>query len=430
MHVHIAVKLEEPQNTISEVAEPSSGVNETTSAPVRAPETRTPVYREIPPKPGAPLPAEGTLGRAFKNRYNNLLLVRLFLSLTVIFSHSFALANGPTPGDWLKRHTTAYWGADGITIGFSAVDLFFVVSGFLVTHSFIRSKSLGDFAAKRFWRIWPAYIIAGLMCLLVIGPAVLAQWPAIPYAQWPKYFLDVLLLRLYTIPGAFADNPYANALNGSMWTIKYEVMCYVFIALTWAMGILQSKHLIGSLFVLSATYYGLQISGVLAGTIFTPWIPNKIAFFVGEASEWPRMITCYLGGMTLYVYRDSLPHRWYLALASVALLVGCGLVAPWLMLPLIPLLLGYAMFCVGFTTHGRKFTGRIDKFDLSYGAYLYAFPIQQAIVHFISPVRGNPILLFAIAYPTVLIVAYLSMRFIEQRFQVKKAAPNTAAAVA
>lgn len=383
-----------------------------------------PVYVEIPPKPTPLLPPEGTIGRAFKNRYNNLLIVRLFLSLIVVFSHSFALADGPEPGDVLKRLTTSYWNhpgiAPGITIGFSAVNLFFVVSGFLVTHSFIRSKSMADFARKRFWRIWPAYTIAALMCLLIIGPLVLNTWPAVPYAQWPKFFLDVLLLRIYEIDGVFADNPYAHALNGSMWTIKYEVMCYVFIALTWAMGILQRKHLIGALFVLCGTYYGLQISGLLDGTLFAPWMPRKVAFLVGEPSEWPRMITCYLAGMTLYVYRDSLPQRFWIAGLVVAALVGTGFVGPWLMLPLIPLLLGYAALCIGFTTVGRSYTSKIDKFDLSYGVYLYAFPIQQSIVHFVPAVRDNPMLLFAIAYPTVLVVAYLSMRFIEQRFQVKK----------
>lgn len=404
---------------------PSAG---RTARPALA-EPLTPTAQDA--RPAVTLPPDGTLGRSFKNRYNNLLLIRLFLSLTVVFSHSFALANGPVPGDWLKRHTTAYWGSTGITIGYSAVDLFFVVSGFLVTHSFVRSRSIGDFAQKRFWRIWPAYTIAALMCLLIIGPLVLAKWPAVPYADWPAYFLDVLLLRLYRIEGIFADNPYLvngqGVLNGSMWTIKYEVMCYVFIALTWSVGILQRRHLIASLFVASATYYGLQMAGTLDGTPFAPWIPNKLAYLVGEATEWPRMITCYLAGMTLYVYRDVLPHRWWMALVSIALLIGTGLVGPWLLLPLIPLLLGYAMFCAGFTTHGRSYTSKIDRFDLSYGVYLYAFPIQQTIVHFIPAVRGNPMLLFALAYPTVLLLAYLSMRFIEQRFQVKKTPPGVPA---
>lgn len=411
------MKVESPLRSISE-AEPSSAAR--TVAPPRPPAASPPVYREIPPRPAAPLPADGTLGRSFKNRFNNLLLIRLFLSLTVVFSHSFALANGPEPGDWLKRHTTAHWGTPGITIGYSAVDLFFVVSGFLVTHSFIRSRSIGDFAKKRFWRIWPAYIIAALMCLLLIGPAVLAKWPAVAYSEWPRFFVDVLLLRLYTIPGIFADNPFPNALNGSMWTIKYEVMCYVFIALTWTIGFLQRRHLIATLFALSATYYGLQVSGILEGTMFKPWLPGKVAFLVGEASEWPRMLTCYLAGMTLYVYRDALPHKWWMAILSAALLIGAGFVGPWLLLPLIPLLLGYAMFCAAFTTHGRAYTSKIDKFDLSYGVYLYAFPIQQTIVHFVPATHGNPMLLFALAYPTVLVVAYLSMRFIEQRFQVAK----------
>ncbi len=431
VHVHIAVKLEETLKTVSGVEVAAPAVEPDV---VARPEVRSPIFREIPAKPGSELPPEGTLGRGFKNRYNNLLIVRLFLSLTVVFSHSFALANGPVPGDWLKRHLTEYWGHPGITIGFSAVNMFFVVSGFLVTHSFLRSKSVVDFAKKRAWRIYPPYIIASLMCLLIIGPLALHHWPARPYSEWPKYFLDVAMLRIYDIPGIFADHPYKingnGVLNGSMWTIKYEVMCYVFIVLTWSVGMLQRKWPVALAFGAIATYYGLQVSGLLEQWHLTPWLPRAGAYLFGEAREWPRMLTCYLAGMTLYLYRDSLPHKFWAASLAILLLIGAGAVNSWLLLPLHPLLLGYALLCFGFTTVGRQYTSKIDRFDLSYGVYLYAFPIQQTIIHFIPAVRGNPLLLFSLAYPTVLTVAYLSMRFIEQRFQMKKSAPGAAPAVA
>lgn len=425
MHVRNANSSAERVDLVTEVPEPRP-IPRTVRSTRKVAARRPVVYRETPAKrdpvpPAQPVPAARTLGDAFKNRHNNLLLVRLLLSLVVVVSHSIALANGPQPGDWLKRTTAAYWNhagiAPGITIGFSAVNLFFVVSGFLVTHSFIRSGSIGEFASKRFWRIWPAYCIAALMCLLVIGPLALHAWPAVPYAQWPRFLLDVLFLRIYEIDGAFTDAPYSGALNGSMWTIKYEVMCYVFIAFAWSVGLLRRRHLLGALFALVAGYYGLQVAGVLEQWNLAPWLPRPVAFIVGEAREWPRILTCYLAGMTLYAYRDSIPQRWWLACAAVAVLVGCGLVAAWLLLPLIPLLLGYAVLSAGFTTVGRRFTRRLDTLDVSYGVYLYAFPVQQTIVHFLPIVRGSPLLLFALAYPTVLLLAWASMRYIERRFQ-------------
>src|SRR5271154_4636955 len=121
---------------------------------------------------------EGTTGPVrtigvFEGRRNNLDFVRLFLAILVIFSHSYPLGLGTEKNEPFMLATNGQ-----ITGGSIAVDCFFILSGFLIAHSFIYSNSLLDYFRKRVFRIYPAFIVAMLFGALLIAPIAGAVWPS------------------------------------------------------------------------------------------------------------------------------------------------------------------------------------------------------------------------------------------------------------
>ncbi len=115
-------------------------------------------------------------------------------------------------------------------IGNVAVAVFFVISGYLIVESFERTKSAGVFILSRALRLYPALIVTLLILSLVLGPIVTEQSVADYFSALPilDYFVMNLSFLQYSdpLPGVFARNPAAGAVDGSLWTLMYEVECY------------------------------------------------------------------------------------------------------------------------------------------------------------------------------------------------------------
>lgn len=118
----------------------------------------------------------------FEERRNNLDFVRLFLAILVIYSHSYPLALGTEKTEPLLLLTHGQ-----TTFGTVAVDCFFILSGFLISHSFIHTKSLLSYFRKRVYRIYPAFIISTLFCAFLVAPLAGATSP---YSSYLARFLD------------------------------------------------------------------------------------------------------------------------------------------------------------------------------------------------------------------------------------------------
>src|ERR1700722_2670887 len=148
---------------------------------------------------------------------NNFDFLRLALAVLVIFSHSFPLGAGSEIHEPLRVLTHGE-----MTFGAFAVDLFFVMSGFLIAGSAERSGNMGSFLKKRVARIYPAFVVSAILMVLIVlplsgGTFAEAHWPA---RLW-DFTLQTFRLQAFHVEGAFAHNPYPSVLDGSVWSIQY-----------------------------------------------------------------------------------------------------------------------------------------------------------------------------------------------------------------
>lgn len=176
--------------------------------------------------------------------------LRLLLASLVIVSHTAELKDGNRSREILTNI------AGTLSFGELAVDFFFIISGFLITRSFLRSSDIFSFFIKRAGRIYPAYIVAFLVCLLVVGPL-----GGTPLPEWPRHVMRQLLnipfLRCPSLPDVFVGQPYPF-LNGAMWTLSYEFSCYSVVVILGICGFYKRKYLFLSVFSLSVFSYFLH----------------------------------------------------------------------------------------------------------------------------------------------------------------------------
>ena len=171
-----------------------------------------------------PLNGVRTLAVAYDAHHNNFGFLRFFFAALVIWSHSYTLAGQSDP----------VWALSGQTDGGSiAVDGFFVLSGFLITQSWLQQPILGAFAVKRLLRLVPALLVATIFGAFVIAPLG-TTLPLADYLRSPGpwlHFLGVPLARYLFIPDVFVTNPHPYLLNSPLWSLRYEILCYVLVAL-------------------------------------------------------------------------------------------------------------------------------------------------------------------------------------------------------
>ena len=342
----------------------------------------------------------------FDNRRNNLDAIRLSLAILVIFSHSFPLTRGTNATELLMRATRGQ-----TTAGTIAVDLFFVISGFLITNSFLNSRSVFSYLKKRVYRIYPAFTMSMAVCALVAAPLSFAVSPYTGLGERLKdFFLQTLQLKEFSYLHAFAANPFAGSINGATWTIPYEFWCYLWLAVLGITGVLRRRIVVLILF-------GLSLSFCFLYALHDWHLANS---FSGSSQSWSKMAPPYLAGVVFYLYRNKMPHsnRWA-AVAVLVLVASCFVPLSWdVCFPL-----AGAYLVLWFAFHPRIRLQNFGRFgDFSYGTYLYAFPIQQLIAqsarHSLSPYR-----MFVMATPLALTAAVLSWWGVEQWFMTRRKRP-------
>lgn len=295
-------------------------------------------------------------------RSNNFDAFRLLAALLVIWSHQFAVLGRPIPKLLYDEP-----GAVGVVV-------FFAISGYLVMLSWLADPHLGRFAMRRVLRIWPGLTAAVVLCALALGPLVsslsLDAYFAHPLT-W-SYFSNLWLQTRYELPGVFETNVLRTAVNGPLWTIPLEVGCYVALAAAGALGLLRWRHTAPLIFVALMVALWRRYS-IAPGEPMPEW---------SFALQYAMVFSL---GATLACWRHLWISRRMLALAL--LLAGCVLLhakgplilvlqAPLLAMAVLAVILGSA------STPLLRQAGRFG--DLSYGLYIYAFPVQQTVVWYFS----------------------------------------------
>lgn len=342
-------------------------------------------------------------------RSNNFDFLRFALASLVIFSHSFALIHGSDDSEPLMRLTHG-----GIHSGALAVNWFFVISGFLITYSYLRGRGFLDFFRKRALRIYPGFIAAVLFCAFMVAPFVAADpWATLSKSQMVQVLKSCLFLQSYKAPSTFPDNP-IHALNGSLWSISYEWWCYVGVALLGVAGLLKYRRLVLGLFVgsmafsLAFSVLDLNPGGSILGVIF------------GAPRFWARLLPYYLAGMVFCLYKDDIAYSWKAAVVAGLVLVASVFVPHALVITL-PIAGTYILFWIAFNGWFRV-PHWASHGDFSYGIYLYAFPLQQLLLYWIPSL--TPLRLLALSLPVSVFFGFLSWHLVERRFMAKKRKPS------
>jgi peptidoglycan/LPS O-acetylase OafA/YrhL len=353
---------------------------------------------EVRPEPSG---VAGT--KAPEHRRNNIDALRLILALLVLFSHSYPLGLGTEDSEPLK------WFSRGqMTLGTLAVDCFFILSGYLVSQSWERSRGTWSFLKKRASRIYPGYIVAVAFCVWVVVPlaspdgAAAYSWATLLENSW-----RMLLMRGFVAPAAFATNPARYAVNGSLWSLPFEFWCYIGVLVLgwttlmrrgrWLLGLFAATILLHFVFEWRDWSSGAKVLGVIFG------VPRI----------WARLLPLYLAGVVAYRYRARLALHGRGALAA---LLGFAVASkvPYGLVFAMPTLGAYLLLYLAFTSEWR-WHNAAARGDFSYGIYLYAFPVQQLIVHTIGH-KVDPYFLFALATPPTLVCGVLSWYLVERRF--------------
>lgn len=321
---------------------------------------------------------------------NNFDAIRFGLAALVIFSHSFPLLSGSNATEPLYRLTGGQASLGGV-----AVEGFFILSGFLVTHSWARSDGIRAFLLKRARRIYPAFAVLSILSLLLVVPvACRIPFGTLPDGPLWREAASLALLRGVEPPGAFPQNS-IHAINGSLWSIPKEAGCYVGTAILGLAGALRRR----------ACVPALLIAAILASLAFRIWN-------LSYGALWAHVLPYFLAGMCVYLYRDRIPITTRGAALALLAFVPATLVPHgWAVAA--PLAGAYLLFWLGFNRtlglHGWAKHG-----DFSYGMYLYAFPLQQLIVQEIGPT--SPLALFALSLPASVAMGALSWHGVEKWF--------------
>ena len=324
------------------------------------------------------------------SRRNNFTAIRFVLAWMVIFAHSFALQ--PVPGinmplGFLLQGST--------TTGQMAVDGFFAISGFLVAGSLV-NRGLIDYTLSRALRLLPALIVCVFLTVFLLGPMV----TSLPLAEYfssmetYRYLKNALAFpsTVFTLPGVFEANAIVG-VNGSLWSIPYEVRCYVALGVAGLLGVPGSKM------------RGNVLVTVVAFLLLLSYVDPELLGILQHVSS---ALLCFAIGVLFYINQDHIVLDGRLALATLMVLyLSFG--QNWFRF-VYPLGWTYILFYLAYRTPFLNIDEKIG--DCSYGIYIYAFPLQQLIAYLMP--TGTPYTNMVITTAAVIPLALISWKLIEK----------------
>ena len=348
-----------------------------------------------------------------RNHFNT---IRLAMALLVVWSHSFALYNDSEDREWIALLLNGTHNAGNI-----GVMAFFVISGYLITKSFVSSRSAGSYMVKRIKRIYPGFLVAILVCAVVVVPAYSTIMKADRQEAF-RVLAHALMLKAYwPVSDVFAGNAFPGAVNGSLWSISYEFWCYLGVLALGVAGLATNRRLLLTLLVaVLLARVALDLLG---------WKPRigRAEIVIGSVYVWTEILPSFLAGMVIYAFADRIPRSRAIVAAFALGAVASAHISPHLASLTITPALAYIIFYIGFSE--TRLPDAADKGDFSYGTYLYAFPIQQMLAASFGD-RLSFTTYFIASAVLAVIAGAASWFLVEQWFQDKRSPKRPAVALA
>jgi peptidoglycan/LPS O-acetylase OafA/YrhL len=354
--------------------------------------------------------------------------IRILAATFVIFSHSYALTGNMDPG------------CCGETIGGFGVLAFFAISGFLLINS-------SDFSIFYFWRrglrIFPALIVVVFLTVLFLGPLVTSLRFNEYFSSmetW-SYLIHLGLLR-YTLPGVFTDNPYPSAVNGSLWMLPHLFILYIILFLLVNLKLTSKRYILFLYFIgfamlisqpivyaivhtsiksimhlaTSNAIVSIDVVSAASCNIFSVFRTDIL--LIGDillSTYFYYFYLSFFGGILLALYRDSIKFNYKEAFMLLLTASIVNAIVPSLNTYILVIVVPYFVIKLALTKNDI-----LNYFetlgDFSYGMYIYAFPVQQAIAYYAEN-DLTPLKMFSLALPITIFFAVASWYIIELPIQ-------------
>ncbi len=332
---------------------------------------------------------------------NSFQLIRLVLAVAVLYRHSFDLlgsGHADVVLDLIPPRTH---------LGRIALCFFMVVSGFLVAHSWTQSGGWRDFLWRRVLRVYPGFVVASVLSAFVAAPLGSSDAATdLASIDVVGFVVGALQLDKLSIPPSFLSNPYAGPVNGSLWSIKIEFECYLGLTALALVGVFRRRALILGIFALMLVAHAVQ-----------PYVPSGLDRYAHHL----QLSTFFMSGVVAYLYRERL-GRTYGWLEVAALTTVATAILEVGFIELLPVTGTYLLLYLAYEPRLLRFqVGR--RVDLSYGVYLYAWPVQQLLIQAFGAWL-NPYTLSLTALAGSGCLAYLSWTVVERPFLALKRRPS------
>jgi peptidoglycan/LPS O-acetylase OafA/YrhL len=349
------------------------------------------------------------LGNRTRSRVNNFDLVRLVAAALVVVSHCWSLTGRAEPRIF------------GNSFGGLGVAIFFAVSGFLIARSWDLDPRPHAYLFKRILRLWPALTAVLLVCAVVVVPVTSAG--RLAWADAAHYvFSNLLLQTQHGITGAFAGNPAPESVTGTLWTLPVELKAYAMLLVLALAGMTRRPMMLCALLVVFA--WVLHSPADYQHSAVGQWLDAPVQAY---------LLMVFFGGSLLYALRDRVPLDWRLTVVAAVVFATAPQFPGGLRPLLLALALPYLVLVAAYATPAalRRLTA---PGDVSYGLYLWAFPVQQIVIHAAGGSLA-PLWVLVATFPISYAVALCSWRLIEApslrlkgRLHSKRAAAPRAAA--
>jgi len=257
---------------------------------------------------------------------------------------------------------------------FALVGLFFALSGFLVFASAMRAKSIKTFFGNRLLRLLPALSVEVALSALILGPLV-TEIPLKAYFtdfEFFRYFGNIVGEVAFVLPGVFVHNPWPQLVNANLWTLPPELGCYLLMLAMLVLGMTKKRRQMAILAVAALTAF--QLLEIIDPTLL-PVRADSTHF-----NSW-FIVFLFVLGAAFFANADLIP------LHPKLFLVAAGIYWALLLMNALQCIaaffLTYCMVYIGMISF--RWFDRLLKMDLSYGTYLYGFPLTQGVVYFLQP---------------------------------------------
>lgn len=331
-------------------------------------------------------------------KQNNFDFLRFYFAFIVVIGHLIFISDVPQFKAFYPFFNT-----------YTSVTGFFIISGFLISKSYSQSKSLKEYFVKRASRLLPAYIFVVSLCAILLSfQSILSFSAYFSDAGFYKYLLANFTFLNFlhpNLPGVFTSAGVTPDVNGALWTLKVEVAFYLSLPVIYTFFRKTNKkiYFLIALYVLSVFYSNCLENLALA---------KNNSSFSTLAHQLPGFISYFVSGMAVYYYfEEYIKRKNQLLFLGIALIVVDKIIGYEVFMPM-----GLSLIVFFFAFSFKKLNHFAKYGDISYGIYVFHYPIIKLFTVWGLFTKYNPYLISIVVIAIVLTAGFLSWHLIEKRF--------------